>query len=148
MSSPLLVNDQLLAQNVPPKATQPGVVQDSAPPASGASQSSSGGIMSMLPTLLMVALLIPILLLTSRRQKKDEQARASLKKGDRVTSSAGIVGELVELDERYAKVKISPGVTVQFLTTSVLPLKEPEKSGAKDVAAKELKEAKAVTDKK
>jgi preprotein translocase subunit YajC len=142
VSSPLLANDQLLAQNVPPKATQPGVVQDSAPPPSSSSQ-GSGGMMGMLPTLLMVALLIPILLLTSRRQKKDEQARASLKKGDRVSTNAGIVGELMEMDDRYAKVKIAAGVTVQFLSNTVLPLKEPEKSGAKD-----LKEAKPVTDKK
>jgi preprotein translocase subunit YajC len=142
VSSPFLANDQLLAQNVPPKATQPGVAQDSAPPSSGSS-SGSGGMMGMLPTLLMVALLIPILLLTSRRQKKEEKARSSLKKGDRVSTNAGLVGELVEMDDRYAKVKIAAGVTVQFLANSVLPLKEPEKSGAKD-----LKEAKAVTEKK
>jgi preprotein translocase subunit YajC len=143
VSSPFLANDQLLAQNVPPKATQPGVVvQDSAPPPSSADH-GNGGWLGMLPTLAIMALLIPIFLLTSRRQKKEEQARAALKKGDRVTTNAGIIGELLEMDDRYAKVKIAAGVNVQFLANTVLPLKEAEKSAAKD-----LKEAKPVTEKK
>ncbi len=141
--SSLLANDQLLAQNVPPKATTPGVVvQDSGPSPSG-SPRDNGGIMTFLPSLLMVAVLVPIFLLMSRRQKKEQQARASLKKGDRIATNAGLVGELVEMDDRYAKVKIAPGVTAQFLTSSISPLVEPEKAPAKD-----LKEAKAVPDKK
>jgi preprotein translocase subunit YajC len=79
----------------------------------------------------------------SRRQKKEAQARASLKKGDRVMSNAGLVGELVELDDRLAKVKIAPGVTVQMVANTVSPFAEPEKA-----AAKELKDPKPVTDKK
>jgi preprotein translocase subunit YajC len=143
VSSPLLVNDQLLAQNVQPKATTPGVVQDSAPSPSGAQGHDSGGIMNFLPSLFMVAVLVPIFLLMSRRQKKESEARASLKKGDRVSSTGGLVGELVEMDDRYAKVKLSAGVTVQFLTSAISPLAEPAKAANKD-----LKEAKAVPDKK
>ena len=35
----------------------------------------------------------------SRRQKKERAARESLKKGDRVMTNAGLVGELVEMDD-------------------------------------------------
>jgi hypothetical protein len=47
------------------------------------------------------------------------------------------------MDERVAKVKISPSVTVQFVANTVSPYVEAEKAQAKD-----LKEAKAVSDKK
>jgi preprotein translocase subunit YajC len=143
VTSPLLSNELLFAQNVQPKATTPGAVQET-PPASGtAPQGGSSSLFGMLPMVLMFALFIPILFMSSRRQKKEAQARASLKKGDRVTTNAGLIGELVEMDERVAKVKISPSVTVQFVANTVAPYVEPEKAQAKD-----LKEAKAVSDKK
>ena len=144
MPSPILSSEMLLAQNVEPKATTgtPGVVQDSSgPPAAAPQQGSplSGFIMP----LMMLVIFVPFFLLMNRKQKKEAQARSALKKGDRVMTNSGLIGELVEMDDRYAKVKIAAGVTVQFLSSSVLPLKESEKSGAKD-----LKEAKAVTEKK
>jgi preprotein translocase subunit YajC len=79
---------------------------------------------------------VPFFLLMNRKQKKETQARAALKKGDRVMTNAGLIGELVETDERIAKVKISPGVTVQIVANTISPFAEPEK-----VPAKDLKEA-------
>jgi preprotein translocase subunit YajC len=100
-----------------------------------------------MPILMMIAIFVPFFLLMSRRQKKEQQARASLKKGDRVMSNAGLVGELVDLDDRLAKVKIAPGVTVQMVANTVSPFVEtPAKTPA--TASKELKEAKAGSDKK
>jgi len=135
-----VTNDLLLAQNVPPKAGVPGTVQDSAPVASGsaAPQSPLAGFM---PILMMLVIFVPFFLLMSRRQKKETQARASLKKGDRVMTNAGLIGELVEMDDRIAKVKISPSVTVQIVANTVSPFTEPAPS-------KELKEAKPASDKK
>jgi preprotein translocase subunit YajC len=135
-------SDLLIAQNVPPKAGTPGVAQDSSPPPSGGQAAPSGGLLTMLLPFL---IFVPILFMMFRRQKKEAEARGKLKKGDRVMSNAGLIGELVDLDERIAKVKIAPGTTVQMLASTVAPFTEPEKSAA---AAKELKEAKAVTDKK
>jgi preprotein translocase subunit YajC len=96
-----------------------------------------------MPILMMLVIFVPFFLLMSRRQKKETQARASLKKGDRVMTNAGLIGELVEMDDRVAKVKISPGVTVQIVANTVSPFAEPSAA-----PAKELKEAKAVSDKK
>jgi preprotein translocase subunit YajC len=58
-------------------------------------------------------------------------------------TNAGLIGELVEMDDRVAKVKIAAGVTVQIVANTVSPFTESEKGASKD-----LKEAKAVSDKK
>jgi preprotein translocase subunit YajC len=60
-------------------------------------------------------------------------------------TNAGLVGELMEMDDRLAKVKIAPGVTVQIVANTVSPFVDP---GEKAAAKQELKEAKAVSDKK
>ncbi len=150
MPSSLLSSDLLLAQNVPPKAGTPGVAVDAVPAAPGAGSplsSGGGGASSALgqfaPLLMMLVIFVPFFLLMSRRQKKETEARLSLKRGDKVMANSGLIGELVEIDERYAKVKIAAGVTVQMLSNTVSPLVEPAKA-----ADKELKEAKAVSDKK
>jgi preprotein translocase subunit YajC len=145
VSSPLLSNEYLLAQNVQPKAGTPGVAQDSAGPAggAGAAQPASSPIAGMMPILMMMVIFVPFFLLMNRRQKKEAQARGSLKKGDRIVTNAGLVGELVELDERLAKVKIAEGVKVLVLANTISPFVEPAKE-----PAKELKEAKATSDKK
>jgi preprotein translocase subunit YajC len=144
VSSPLLSNDLLLAQNVQPKAGTPGVAQDpgaSAP--SGAPASGGSPIAGFMPILMMLVIFVPFFLLMSRRQKKEQAARSSLKKGDKVMGNSGLIGELVEMDDKLAKVKIAPGVTVQMIANTVSPLVQPQTA-----TDKELKEAKAVSDKK
>ncbi|MGD0674948.1 MAG: preprotein translocase subunit YajC [Polyangiaceae bacterium] len=133
----------LLAQNVQPKATTPGVVQDTTPAAGVGGSSSGSPLASFTPILMMLIIFVPFFLLMTRRQKKEAQARASLKKGDRVMTNAGLIGELVEMDDRIAKVKVAPSVTLQIVANTVTPFVEPDKG-----AAKQLKEAKPATDKK
>jgi preprotein translocase subunit YajC len=135
MSSPLLSSELLLAQNLPPKAATgpgtPGVAQDSSTPAatSGSGSPLSGFIMP----LMMLVIFVPFFLLMNRKQKKETAARASLKRGDKVMTNAGLIGELVETDDRVAKVKIAPGVTVQIVANTVSPFVEPEKAASKDL---------------
>jgi preprotein translocase subunit YajC len=135
-------------QQVAPKAGTPGTSADpgaGAPP-SGAAPSGPPG--SMLTMLLPFLILVPFLFLSFRRQKKEQQARASLKKGDRVVTQAGLIGELMELDERIAKVKIAPGTTVQVLATAVSPFESTPEKAKTDKELEDLKEAKAAADKK
>jgi preprotein translocase subunit YajC len=145
--SSLLSSDLLLAQNVPPKAGTPGVAVDSTQaPAGGAPAGPPGGgspLGGFMPLLMMLVIFVPFFLLMSRRQKKEQAARSSLKKGDKVMGNSGLLGELVEMDDKIAKVKIAPGVTVQMLANTVSPLVQPQTA-----TDKELKEAKAVSDKK
>lgn len=96
-----------------------------------------GSMWSMLIPLLMF---VPILFLMFRRQKKEQEARSKLKKGDRVVTNAGLIGELMEMDERVAKVKIAPGTTVQVLVAMLSPF------GVE--ADKPAVDAKPATDKK
>jgi preprotein translocase subunit YajC len=143
-----VTNDLLIAQNVPPKAGVPGTVQDSVPAGAGAAGAGGGAsaqspLSGFMPIIMMLVIFVPFFLLMSRRQKKETQARSSLKKGDRVVTNAGLIGELVEMDDKIAKVKISPSVTVQMVANTVSPFTESDKT-----PSKELKEAKAVSDKK
>jgi len=134
-------------QQVAPKAGTPGTAQEGAPgtPASAPQAPAGGGLMTFLPVLMFV----PLLFMMFRRQKKEQEQRAKLKKGDRVVSNAGLVGELMELDERFAKVKIAPGTTVQMLVGSIAPLEpEPAKKADKADGKPELTEANLATDKK
>ena len=132
-----------------PKAGTPGApdttTSQGAPPSSG----PPPGPGSMAPMLLPFLILIPFLLLSFRRNKKDQEARSKLKKGDRVVTQAGLIGELVDMDDRIAKVKIAPGTTVQVLASSVSPFSAdaaPKSKTDKDL--EDLKEAKAAADKK
>ncbi|MFO0675642.1 MAG: preprotein translocase subunit YajC [Polyangiaceae bacterium] len=134
-------------QQVAPKAGTPGTAQEGAPGAGAGAPAAppGGGLISFLPLLMFV----PLLFMMFRRQKKEQEQRAKLKKGDRVVSNAGLVGELVELDEKFAKVKIAPGTTVQMLAGSVAPLEaETEKKAAKAEEKPALSTATLATDKK
>lgn len=136
-----------LFQNVPPKQGTPGVAQDSAPSGGAPPQSAPGG--SMITMLLPFLILVPFLFMSFRRQKKEQEARKSLKKGDKIVTQAGLIGELVELDERVAKVKIAPGTTVQVLASSVSSFEAQAAAPSKtDKELADLKEAKATADKK
>lgn len=81
--------------------------------------------MAYLP-FLVIALMIPLLLSQRSQSKKQAAAVAALAKGDRVLLQSGLVGKLVELGDRYAKVEVSPGVKVDVLKTSLLGKDSPE----------------------
>jgi len=136
-----------LFQQVQPKAGTPGVAEPSAPPSSGGAPQGGSPPGSMLTMLLPFLILVPFLLLSFRRQKKEQQARSQLKKGDKVVTQAGLIGELMDLDERIAKVKIAPGTTVQVLASTVSPF-DASSDKKTDKELSDLKEAKATADKK
>ena len=137
-SSLMLVSSDSLSffQDVGPKSA-PGA----APPAGGGGAApAAGGSMGM--AFLPMLLLIPFLFLSFRRQKKEREARGTLKKGDKIVTASGIIGELTDIDERVGKVKIAPGTTIQVLASSISPYEIPaEKKTGKELD--DLKEAKA-----
>ena len=92
----------------------------SAPPA------QNPGLLGYLPMIL-IAVMIPLLLLSSRSQSKKQAALvAGLTKGDRVLLQGGLVGKLVEMGDRYAKVELAPGVKVDVLKSALLGKDSPE----------------------
>ncbi len=126
----------------------PGVaVPGGAAPAGG--QAAAAPPPSMVTMLLPFLILVPFLFLSFRRQKKEKEARGSLKKGDRVVTQSGLIGELVDLDERIGKVKIAPGTTVQVLASALSPFELTTEKKAESKDLEDLKEAKAgASDKK
>jgi preprotein translocase subunit YajC len=138
-------------QPVGPKAGTPGVADPgpAAPAGAPAAPQQSAGPGSMLPMLLPLLILVPFLFMSFRRQKKEQEARAKLKKGDTVLTQSGLIGELVDMDDRVAKVKIAPGTTVRVVATGLSsfdPNATTDKKTDKSLA--DLKEAKAAADKK
>lgn len=115
-----------------------------APAAGGASPASpAGGMMMFLP---LVLVMVVMFFMSSRRNKKEAEARKSMKRGEKVLSQSGIVGELVDIDERFAKVKIAPGTTIQVLASTISPLAAATPAAAateKSSPLADLKEAKA-----
>lgn len=88
------------------------------------------------PIFLMI-LFVPFIFMMWRRNKKETEARSKLKKGDKVIAGGGLVGEVMDVDERMAKVKIAPGVTVQVLASALSPLEDPKpKVDSKDTKPK------------
>jgi len=94
----------------------------------------------LLPALVVVV----FMLFTNRSQRKREaETRAKLKKGDRVVSQSGLIGELIDMDDRLAKVKIAPGTNVQMLIGTVSPYEPAAATSSADKTLKDLKDAKA-----
>lgn len=92
----------------------------------------------LFPMLLLVPLLLLMFFSSRSQQKKQEKALAGLKRGDRVLTQAGLVGKLVELGDRYAKVEIAPGVKVEVLKTGLVGRENDDaKAGKKDDTSKD-----------
>ncbi len=139
----------LLLQPVGPKAGTPGTAAPSTPdPApAGNAQREQPNTWILLAPMLIVAL---FMIMTSRSQRKKEaETRAKLKKGEKVVSQSGLIGELVDMDARVATVKIAPGTKVEMLLSSISPfdLAAVPAAGA-DASLKDLKDAKTAADKK
>jgi len=129
-------------QNVPPapgRETNAITVAPSAPgtPPSSASDShtaaSGGGLAGIAPMLLMVVPLVLLMVFTNRSQaKKQGKVIASLQKGDKVILSGGLMGKLVELGDRVAKVELAPGMKIDVLKSGILGKDDAETAALAD----------------
>ena len=107
--------------------------------------------MSGMTTLLFM--LMPVLLIVftmrnqSKKQKAAEQSLQSLKTGDTVVTQAGLIGKIIEMNERTVRLEIAPGVNVRLLKTAIQGIdpgdtKVDPKADPKD--SKESKDAKSI----
>jgi preprotein translocase subunit YajC len=129
-------------QNVPPapgRETNAITVAPSAPgtPPSSASEShpaaGGGGLAGIAPMLLMVVPLVLLMVFTNRSQaKKQGKVIASLQKGDKVILSGGLMGKLVELGDRVAKVELAPGMKIDVLKSGILGKDDAETAALAD----------------
>ncbi len=137
----------LILQPAAPKAGSPVAApaqqtqtSTQAPSGGGGQPPPSMGIFGS-PIFLML-LFLPFIFMMWRRNKKETEARGKMKKGDKVVAG-GLVGEIMDVDERFAKVKIAPGVTVQIVANAMSPLEEAKPAAAADAKDAKAKDAKA-----
>jgi preprotein translocase subunit YajC len=96
------------AQPTPGSAGEPAA----APP-------SSFGLIT--PLLILIPFIAILFFQSRSQQKKQEAAIAGLKKGDRVITQSGLVGRLLSIEGRYAKLELPPsGMKVTILRTGLL----------------------------
>ena len=105
---------------------------------------AGGGLMSMLITLVPMFLIFYFMLIRpeNKRKKEAEQMRASVRKGDKITTIGGIVGVVVDVKEE--KIVIETGadqVRIEFAKWAISS-NESADAAAKEQAKKEA-EAKA-----
>lgn len=121
-------------QELPPAPGQsrPSTASEVQPSDGGGAQSAPSGLGLLFPLLLLVPLLLMMFFSTRSQQKKQAAALASLQKGDRVLTQSGLVGKLVEMGDRYAKVELAPGVKVDIIKTGLIGKDTPENAAAVD----------------
>ena len=116
-------------QNVPPapgrETTTNAVTGTPSVPSTPATPAghtdSPGGLGGIAPMLLMVVPLVLLMVFTNRNQgKKQAKVIAGLQKGDRVITSGGMIGKLVEIGDRVAKIEVAPGMKVEVLKSGIL----------------------------
>ena len=85
----------------------------------------------LLPLIIMVVPLLLFMFFSSRsQQKKQEKILSALAKGDRIIVQGGLVGKFIEMNERIAKIEISPGVKIDVLRSGILGKDSPETQAA------------------
>lgn len=133
-----------LLQPVGPKAGTPGTAAPStpdAPPSASQSSQSPNTWMMLAP---MLAVVVFMMFSNRSQRKRDAETRSSLKKGDRVVSQSGLIGELMEVEGAIARVKLAPGTNVQMLVSSISPfVPTAGPTASNDSTLKDLKDAKA-----
>jgi len=91
-------------------------------PGGGEPAPPSGGGFGLITPLLILLPFVLILFWQSRSQSKKQEATiAGLKKGDRVITQSGLVGRLIAIEGRYAKLELPPsGTKVTILRSGLL----------------------------
>lgn len=104
--------------------------------------------MELLFPLLLVALLVPMFL-GVRRQKREAEKVASmqeaLKIGDRVTTTSGLYGTVVDADETTVDLEIAEDVVTTWLRAAVRDVRT-EEADTTDSATTEASETPAASD--
>ncbi|HSQ66722.1 MAG TPA: preprotein translocase subunit YajC [Polyangiaceae bacterium] len=133
----------LMLQPSGPKAGTPAAEAPAQPaPASQGTPPAAGGQppppqMGIFGSpLFFILLFLPFIFIMWRRNKRETDARSKLKKGDKVIAG-GLVGEVMDIDDRIAKVKIAPGVTVQVLASALGPFETGAPAKDKDTKDKD-----------
>lgn len=90
----------------------------------GAQPNQSGGnfLLQMLPLLLIIPIFYLFLIRPQQKKQKEHQRMLSeLKRGDRVVTTSGIIGNIWGIDEKENKIvlKVGEETKIEFLRSSI-----------------------------
>lgn len=89
-------------------------------------QSPAGAWMQFVPLVLIFVIFYFLLIRPARkRQKEVQQMLDSLKSGDRVVTSGGLLGTVVAVDRGVVQLRIADKVRVDVTKSSIVGLQEP-----------------------
>lgn len=89
--------------------------------AADAAQQSGGGIHPVILIVVMALLFWVLLIRPQRKAQKEQQERqSSLKKGDKVITSAGIHGSVIYVDTNTVTVQVAEGVNMKFEKSAIV----------------------------
>lgn len=95
-------------------------------PPQGGAQSGGGGAIITLIMLVSIFLIMYLLMIrpAQKRQKEQQKMLESLKKGDRVITSAGIHGTIVDMDGSTITLQVADNCKIQFEKAAVVAKKQ------------------------
>lgn len=125
------MNFGVFAFQAVPDSPRPGGAEQVAPPGGGeGAPAPSSGFGLITPLLILIPFILILFFQSRSQQKKQETAISSLKKGDRVLTQSGLVGRLLSIEGRYAKLELPPsGMKVTILRSGLLG-RDPEVEGS------------------
>ncbi len=102
--------------------------------AQGGQPAGGGGLISaIIWMVLLVAIFYFLLLRPQQKQKKQHQEFLSnLKKGDKVVTSGGIIGEIKSIDDDVVTLKVSEGTLIKVLKPSITSYYQETKEESKE----------------
>ena len=101
--------------------------------AAAAGGASPPGWMQFLPIVGMIVIFWFLLIRPQMRRQKEHQAKiASVKKGDQVVTSGGIIGKVTKVDDHYADIEIAQGVRVKVVKSTIGDIVPPGGAAAND----------------
>src|SRR5688572_32367427 len=101
-----------------------------------------------MPLMILIPFAVIMFWQNRSQQKKQEATISSLKTGDRVLTQSGLVGRLIAIEGRYAKLELPPsGTKVTILKSGLLGRDVEETPAAKDKETAKDKEAAATAEK-
>jgi preprotein translocase subunit YajC len=94
------------------------------PPSGGSGPTSM--LIQLVPMILVFAIFFFLLIRPQQRERKRrDEMLSSLKKGDRIVTSGGLIGTIVGLNERTVTLRVADSVRVECLRSAITGLYSP-----------------------
>jgi preprotein translocase subunit YajC len=121
LQTPTVVQEQGQVQ-IQETTTTATVDAGDASASTGATQQAPGGGMSFMLMMALVFVVMYFFMIRpqQKRQKELRNFRASLQKGDKVVTSGGIYGTIIEIKETYILVEVDQNVRMRFDKSCIL----------------------------